>query len=107
MAADATDRHGSTPRGHAVSSAGCQTGSAVSPGSPETGCSQRDVVDARWRARWDSPLRRCARARLILVGDADQLASVEAGAVLADLVDGSVRDDALVAKVNRRIGLAR
>ncbi|HEX4587465.1 MAG TPA: exodeoxyribonuclease V subunit alpha [Mycobacterium sp.] len=27
-------------------------------------------------------------ARLILVGDADQLASVEAGAVLADLVDG-------------------
>ena len=27
-------------------------------------------------------------ARLILVGDPDQLASVEAGAVLADLVDG-------------------
>ena len=27
-------------------------------------------------------------ARLVLVGDADQLASVEAGAVLADLVDG-------------------
>ncbi|KCB70914.1 exonuclease V alpha chain RecD [Mycobacterium tuberculosis TKK_04_0020] len=39
-------------------------------------------------------------ARLILVGDADQLASVEAGAVLADLVDGfSVRDDALVAQL--------
>ena len=32
-------------------------------------------------------------ARLVLVGDADQLASVEAGAVLADLVDGlSARD---------------
>jgi exodeoxyribonuclease V alpha subunit len=29
-----------------------------------------------------------ADARLVLVGDADQLASVEAGAVLADLVDG-------------------
>jgi exodeoxyribonuclease V alpha subunit len=37
-------------------------------------------------------------ARLVLVGDADQLASVEAGAVLADLVDGlSARDDARVA----------
>ncbi|WP_375481576.1 exodeoxyribonuclease V subunit alpha [uncultured Mycobacterium sp.] len=37
-------------------------------------------------------------ARLILVGDADQLASVEAGAVLADLVDGlSARDDVRVA----------
>lgn len=36
--------------------------------------------------------------RLILVGDPDQLASVEAGAVLADLVDGlSVRDDVRVA----------
>jgi exodeoxyribonuclease V alpha subunit len=36
-------------------------------------------------------------ARLILVGDADQLASVEAGAVLADLVDGlSARDDVRV-----------
>ena len=29
-----------------------------------------------------------AGARLVLVGDADQLASVEAGAVLRDLVDG-------------------
>ena len=28
------------------------------------------------------------KTRLILVGDADQLGSVEAGAVLADLVDG-------------------
>jgi len=36
-------------------------------------------------------------ARLILVGDADQLASVEAGAVLADLVDGlSARNDVRV-----------
>ena len=39
-------------------------------------------------------------ARLVLVGDADQLASVEAGAVLADLVDGlSARDDARVAEL--------
>ncbi|MGC2654578.1 MAG: exodeoxyribonuclease V subunit alpha [Mycobacterium sp.] len=38
------------------------------------------------------------QARLILVGDADQLASVEAGAVLADLVEGlSARDDVRVA----------
>ncbi|MGZ4582828.1 MAG: exodeoxyribonuclease V subunit alpha [Mycobacterium sp.] len=37
-------------------------------------------------------------ARLILVGDPEQLASVEAGAVLADLVDGlSERDDRRVA----------
>ncbi|MEO8815311.1 MAG: exodeoxyribonuclease V subunit alpha [Mycobacterium sp.] len=37
-------------------------------------------------------------ARLILVGDADQLASVEAGAVLADLVDGlSARPEIRVA----------
>jgi exodeoxyribonuclease V alpha subunit len=37
-------------------------------------------------------------ARLILVGDPDQLASVEAGAVLADLVDGlSARPDRRVA----------
>lgn len=36
--------------------------------------------------------------RLILVGDPDQLASVEAGAVLADLVDGlAARDDVRVA----------
>jgi len=39
-------------------------------------------------------------ARLILVGDADQLASVEAGAVLADLVDGlSDRTDMRVAEL--------
>ncbi|OBI49749.1 exodeoxyribonuclease V subunit alpha [Mycobacterium kyorinense] len=39
-------------------------------------------------------------ARLVLVGDADQLASVEAGAVLADLVDGlSARADVRVASL--------
>jgi exodeoxyribonuclease V alpha subunit len=46
-------------------------------------------------------------ARLILVGDADQLASVEAGAVLADLVEGlSARDDARVAalRTSHRFG---
>ena len=46
-------------------------------------------------------------ARLILVGDADQLASVEAGAVLADLVDGlSGRDDVPVAalRTSHRFG---
>jgi exodeoxyribonuclease V alpha subunit len=46
-------------------------------------------------------------ARLILVGDADQLASVEAGAVLADLVEGiSARTDMRVAtlKTSHRFG---
>jgi exodeoxyribonuclease V alpha subunit len=46
-------------------------------------------------------------ARVILVGDADQLASVEAGAVLADLVDGlSGRDDVRVAalRTSHRFG---
>jgi exodeoxyribonuclease V alpha subunit len=46
-------------------------------------------------------------SRLILVGDADQLASVEAGAVLADLVDGiSGRGDMRVAtlKTSHRFG---
>jgi exodeoxyribonuclease V alpha subunit len=46
-------------------------------------------------------------ARLILVGDADQLASVEAGAVLADLVDGlSARNDVRVAalRTSHRFG---
>ncbi|MET0992964.1 MAG: exodeoxyribonuclease V subunit alpha [Mycobacterium sp.] len=39
--------------------------------------------------------------RLILVGDPDQLASVEAGAVLADLVDGlGARDDLQVAALH-------
>ena len=48
-------------------------------------------------------------ARLVLVGDADQLASVEAGAVLADLVDGlSARSDVRVAalKTSHRFGAA-
>ncbi len=48
-------------------------------------------------------------ARLILVGDADQLASVEAGAVLADLVDGlSSRKDVRVAalRTSHRFGKA-
>jgi exodeoxyribonuclease V alpha subunit len=40
-------------------------------------------------------------ARLILVGDADQLASVEAGAVLADLVDG------LLARTDVRVAALR
>jgi exodeoxyribonuclease V alpha subunit len=39
-------------------------------------------------------------SRLILVGDADQLASVEAGAVLADLVDGlGAREDVRIARL--------
>jgi exodeoxyribonuclease V alpha subunit len=45
--------------------------------------------------------------RLVLVGDADQLASVEAGAVLADLVDGlSARDGVRVAalRTSHRFG---
>jgi exodeoxyribonuclease V alpha subunit len=48
-----------------------------------------------------------AQTRLILVGDADQLASVEAGAVLADLVDGlSARTDVEVAalRTSHRFG---
>jgi exodeoxyribonuclease V alpha subunit len=48
-------------------------------------------------------------ARLILVGDADQLTSVEAGAVLADLVDGlSARHDVRVAalRTSHRFGEA-
>jgi exodeoxyribonuclease V alpha subunit len=48
-------------------------------------------------------------ARLVLVGDADQLASVEAGAVLADLVDGlSARTDVRVAalRTSHRFGEA-
>lgn len=46
-------------------------------------------------------------ARLILVGDADQLASVEAGAVLADLVEGlAARPDTRVAtlRTSHRFG---
>lgn len=46
------------------------------------------------------------QARLLLVGDPDQLASVEAGAVLADLVDGlGPRDHALAAlQTSHRFG---
>jgi exodeoxyribonuclease V alpha subunit len=47
------------------------------------------------------------QARLILIGDPDQLASVEAGAVLADLVDGlSARGGAQVAalRMSHRFG---
>ena len=54
-------------------------------------------------------------ARLVLVGDPDQLASVEAGAVLADLVDGSAgatqrrgaADLPPVRRVDRRAGARR
>ena len=46
--------------------------------------------------------------RLVFVGDADQLASVEAGAVLADLVDGLTRrDPAVVAGLTHRLVLGR
>ncbi|BBZ37454.1 exodeoxyribonuclease V subunit alpha [Mycobacterium conspicuum] len=42
-------------------------------------------------------------SRLILVGDPDQLASVEAGAVLADLVEGlTARDEVCVAALHTR-----
>lgn len=41
-----------------------------------------------------------ADARLVLVGDADQLASVDAGAVLADLVAGLGGEDGLVAQLH-------
>ncbi|MDN5894129.1 MAG: exodeoxyribonuclease V subunit alpha [Nocardioides sp.] len=40
-----------------------------------------------------------ADARLVLVGDRDQLASVDAGAVLADLVEGLGGDDGMVARL--------
>ena len=53
-------------------------------------------------------------SRLMLVGDPDQLASVEAGAVLADLVDGlggagdvtdrGAEDLAPVRRIDRRAG---
>lgn len=43
-------------------------------------------------------------ARLILVGDPDQLASVEAGAVLADLVDGLGEDRIAELKTSHRFG---
>ena len=43
-------------------------------------------------------------ARLILVGDPDQLASVEAGAVLADLVDGLSKSKLAALKTPHRFG---
>ena len=43
-------------------------------------------------------------ARLILVGDPDQLASVEAGAVLADLVDGLGETKVAALKTSHRFG---
>jgi exodeoxyribonuclease V alpha subunit len=43
-------------------------------------------------------------ARLILVGDPDQLASVEAGAVLADLVDGLGQDKVAALTTSHRFG---
>jgi len=43
-------------------------------------------------------------ARLILVGDPDQLASVEAGAVLADLVDGLGEAKVAALKTSHRFG---
>ena len=47
-------------------------------------------------------------ARLVLVGDPDQLASVEAGAVLADLVDGfGARSDSPVEPLTTPIATAR
>jgi exodeoxyribonuclease V alpha subunit len=42
--------------------------------------------------------------RLILVGDSDQLASVEAGAVLADLVDGLAEKKVAALKTSHRFG---
>ena len=43
-------------------------------------------------------------ARLLLVGDADQLASVEAGAVLADLVDGLGASRVAALRTSHRFG---
>ena len=45
-------------------------------------------------------------AQLILVGDPDQLASVEAGAVLADLVDGLGEEKVAALKTSHRFGEA-
>ena len=93
-------------------------GSASSRRPPCTGCSARGGRDSNTRFRHDRTnrlphdvvvvdetsmvsLTMMARlleavrpdARLVLVGDPGQLASVEAGAVLADLVDGFGRRD--------------
>jgi exodeoxyribonuclease V alpha subunit len=68
---------------------------------------ETSMVSLTMMARLLEAVRR--DARLILVGDADQLASVEAGAVLADLVDGlSARADVRVAalRTSHRFGEA-
>jgi len=44
------------------------------------------------------------QTRLVLVGDPDQLASVEAGAVLADLVDGLGEEKVAALKTSHRFG---
>ena len=44
------------------------------------------------------------QTRLLLVGDPDQLASVEAGAVLADLVDGLGPDRVAALSTSHRFG---
>ncbi len=49
-------------------------------------CDEASMVDLRWMTRL--VLATNPRARLILLGDRDQLASVEAGAVLSDICGG-------------------
>ncbi|WP_425518527.1 exodeoxyribonuclease V subunit alpha [Mycobacterium spongiae] len=66
---------------------------------------ETSMVSLTMMARLLEAVRR--DTRLILVGDADQLTSVEAGAVLADLVDGlSARGDVRVAalRTSHRFG---
>lgn len=46
------------------------------------------------------------QARLLLVGDPDQLASVEAGAVLADLVEGLESERVAALRTSHRFGAA-
>jgi len=68
---------------------------------------ETSMVSLTMMARLVEAVRR--DARLVLVGDADQLVSVEAGAVLADLVDGlSWGEDPPVAKLitTHRFGAA-
>lgn len=59
---------------------------------------ESSMVSLTMMARLLEALR--PEARLVLVGDPDQLASVEAGAVLADLVDGlGARSDVRIARL--------
>ncbi|GAA1477674.1 exodeoxyribonuclease V subunit alpha [Nocardioides aestuarii] len=59
---------------------------------------ETSMVSLTMMARLLEALR--PEARLVLVGDPDQLASVEAGAVLADMVDGlGQRDDVRIARL--------